>query len=447
MVDADSSSSDSLVYQWQEDVESLEPYRPGGYHPTHIGDRYHNNRYEIVHKLGSGSYSTVWLAKDHGGDRFVAMKITAAEFSHERAEVKALQLLTAGQAHPGRSYVPLLLDEFTITGPNGNHLCIVIEAAGRSIAQTKDEYSPFKFPANVARAIAAQSLLGLEYIHSCGVIHGGIYNFPLGPFALHLSLGDSYKQTDLHSNNILFSFLYTSSRDVGDLYKQMREPRRLPVERYDKEPTGPEAPEYCVPPGVIRQVCHKMTEADARIVISDFGESFFSSDHPKQLNTPTLLLAPEYIFDQQAGSASDVWALGCTIFDILGRRHLFEGFVPTEDDALVEIISALGPLPKRWWDCWKNKSIFFNDDGSWKDNNGRHDPFSRPLSERISKMDRDKEFDLDEKLSIEKLLKGMLTYEPSERLTAKEAATSEWMRKWGIPAIREVQEHQHTNPQ
>lgn len=89
--------------------------------------------------------------------------------------MKALRLLTAGKYHRGRSYISLLLDDFTIAGPNGNHLCIITEAAGRSIAHTKDEYSPFKFPVTVAREISAQALLALEYIHSCGVIHAGIY--------------------------------------------------------------------------------------------------------------------------------------------------------------------------------------------------------------------------------------------------------------------------------
>ena len=69
-----------LLYQWQEGIEDLENYHPGGYHPAHIiGDRYHNSRYEIIHKLGFGSYSTVWLAKDHLKSRFVALKIVVAK--------------------------------------------------------------------------------------------------------------------------------------------------------------------------------------------------------------------------------------------------------------------------------------------------------------------------------------------------------------------------------
>jgi hypothetical protein len=44
--------------------ESLSMYRPGGLHPVHLGDTFKNGRYKIVHKLGWGSFSTVWLAKD-----------------------------------------------------------------------------------------------------------------------------------------------------------------------------------------------------------------------------------------------------------------------------------------------------------------------------------------------------------------------------------------------
>jgi hypothetical protein len=45
------------------DVENPDGYRDGGYHPVHLGDVY-QQRYRVIHKLGFGSYSTVWLARD-----------------------------------------------------------------------------------------------------------------------------------------------------------------------------------------------------------------------------------------------------------------------------------------------------------------------------------------------------------------------------------------------
>lgn len=44
-------------------VEPVEEYRPGGYHPVHLHDVFHQ-RYEVIGKLAFGQYSTVWLAKD-----------------------------------------------------------------------------------------------------------------------------------------------------------------------------------------------------------------------------------------------------------------------------------------------------------------------------------------------------------------------------------------------
>ena len=44
-------------------AESPWGYQPGGHHPVHLGDVY-NDKYRVIHKLGYGSYSTVWLARD-----------------------------------------------------------------------------------------------------------------------------------------------------------------------------------------------------------------------------------------------------------------------------------------------------------------------------------------------------------------------------------------------
>jgi len=45
------------------ELESPGRYRPGGYHPVHLGDLY-CQRYRVIHKPGFCGYSTVWLARD-----------------------------------------------------------------------------------------------------------------------------------------------------------------------------------------------------------------------------------------------------------------------------------------------------------------------------------------------------------------------------------------------
>ena len=46
------------------DYEHISRYCRGGYHPVHIAQSFKDGRYIVVYKLGWGSFSTVWLAKD-----------------------------------------------------------------------------------------------------------------------------------------------------------------------------------------------------------------------------------------------------------------------------------------------------------------------------------------------------------------------------------------------
>jgi serine/threonine-protein kinase SRPK3 len=63
-------------------------------------------------------------------------------------------------------------DEFYIDGPNGRHLCLVSEPARCEFETLRDGDM---LPLEVARAVATQAILGLRYIHSCGVVYGGTY--------------------------------------------------------------------------------------------------------------------------------------------------------------------------------------------------------------------------------------------------------------------------------
>lgn len=85
-ITANSTSLRGLIYHHQKDVEDLEAYRPGGYHPVLLSDIYGQNRYHIIHKLGYGSYSTVWLATDQTTNWYVSIKILTANASKSSRE-------------------------------------------------------------------------------------------------------------------------------------------------------------------------------------------------------------------------------------------------------------------------------------------------------------------------------------------------------------------------
>ena len=159
-----------IAYYPIEHVETLEEYRPGGFHPITIGDHL-CGRYRIVHKLGFGSFSTVWLARDERADRYVAIKIAVARETGKSQE-NTITCLLQDKVHPWKDLILPTLDEFFITGPNGKHECIVTVPARMSLAEAQDNAVKF-FQLPVARAIAAQLVLAVSFLHSQGIVHGG----------------------------------------------------------------------------------------------------------------------------------------------------------------------------------------------------------------------------------------------------------------------------------
>jgi serine/threonine protein kinase len=168
-----------LKYQYvdPDEVERLDYYVPGGYHPVQIGDEFHNGRYVIVHKLGFGRSATTWLAEDkQNNGPLVALKISTAE-SAERTAREAQILTQLGQVKsqlPGKAVVQTLFDSFSFSGPNGTHQCLVIDPARININEAKDAAYHRLVHLPAARAIAAQLVLGVHFIHSQGIVHGGM---------------------------------------------------------------------------------------------------------------------------------------------------------------------------------------------------------------------------------------------------------------------------------
>ncbi|MCJ1341838.1 hypothetical protein MMC31_000016 [Peltigera leucophlebia] len=67
--------SDTFVNDQMHEAEDFYHYGPGGLHPVHLGHLLDGSRYKVVHKLGQGTSSTVWLARDRSLCKYVAVKI------------------------------------------------------------------------------------------------------------------------------------------------------------------------------------------------------------------------------------------------------------------------------------------------------------------------------------------------------------------------------------
>lgn len=162
-----------------DNVEDIDEYRPGGYHPVHIGDHL-TDRYKVLHKLGAGGFSTTWLTRDHLEECYVAVKILKAEETASNSEVRVLRHIAKIRSdHPGRNHIRLLRDHFEIRGPNGVHTCLVFDVAGPSISELYNiPRSGFpagarRLRAHLARRVNRQLVNAVDFLHSNQICHGG----------------------------------------------------------------------------------------------------------------------------------------------------------------------------------------------------------------------------------------------------------------------------------
>ena len=164
-----------------DNVEDIEKYRRGGFHPIHLGDCLKGGRYCILHKLGYGGFSTVWLARDEYQDRLVSLKVITAEASQQQKELRLLRHLDEHvQADPWRGSIIATLDDFIIDGPNGTHLCYVSQPGGPNLSAISDSPGEIagtrRLRAPLARKISRQLAKAVSMMHDVGIVHGGTLN-------------------------------------------------------------------------------------------------------------------------------------------------------------------------------------------------------------------------------------------------------------------------------
>lgn len=439
-IDQAANTGFKMLYMPLEGVEPLERYRPGGYHPVTIGDCL-NTRYQIVHKLGFGTNSTTWLARDQRASTYVAVKISVAQ--NEQPESEILRLLnnedSKQKRHPGKAIIPPLLDEFNLNGPNGEHKCVVTAPARVSVAGAQDASVNRLFQPSVARAIAAQLIQAVAFLHSLGIVHSGKL-----VLTLHCTTSANFVP-DLHAGNILLCLPKSiDNLTVDEFYEKYRRPNPEPVERLDKKPLDNGVPTYGIMPVWLGEDSEKITVPEARILLTDFGESFMPSTTKRyHCNTPALLRPPELYFlpKEPVSFPADIWTLACTIFSILGQRPLFEAFIPDDDWMIQEHVDTLGKLPPDWWSRWESRGKWFDEQGERRDGQSR-----RPWEERFEYSVQEPRRDCgmegvseQEKVALIALLRPMMAYDPKERPTAKEILESEWMNKWALQDLGDMQ--------
>ncbi|KAH9208450.1 kinase-like domain-containing protein [Leptodontidium sp. 2 PMI_412] len=300
------------------DEEQIPGYEPRYFYHANPGDVL-NCRYELKAKIGWGSSSTVWLARDtrSGGwlepSRYVVVKICACNSADVGHELDMSIHLSADSNHRG----------FGLESPAGStHLSLVFEPMREPLwlfrrrLAGEDRVTPPWMP--LIKTYLQILLEGLDYLHSeCHVIH-----------------------TDLKLDNILLTLEHQS---IIEAFVEGQAIHPMARKRVDNRT-------------VYR--CHndfgRINGDDALKKmypkITDFGLAqrgdqpgpFLYPIQPNDCHAPEVLLGTGWSY------SADIWNFGVMVWDLLGGKRLFQQEDPHSYSAvqhLADMVALLGPVP------------------------------------------------------------------------------------------------------
>ncbi|MCI8700288.1 MAG: Stk1 family PASTA domain-containing Ser/Thr kinase [Clostridia bacterium] len=135
-----------------------------------IEGRLLGNRYEIIEKIGNGGMATVYKAKCHVLNRYVAVKILRDEFTTDEEFIKRFEVEAQSAASITHPNIVSVYD----VGKEGNLYYIVMELIkGKTLKEiiTQERGAlPWKWSVNIAIQIAS----ALEVAHKNNIIHRDI---------------------------------------------------------------------------------------------------------------------------------------------------------------------------------------------------------------------------------------------------------------------------------
>ncbi|XP_068623550.1 uncharacterized protein [Battus philenor] len=260
------------------------------------------------------------------------------------------------------------------------HMCIAFEMLGQSVFDFLKDNNYQPYPLEQVRHISYQLIYSVLFLHENKLTH-----------------------TDLKPENILF---VDSDYEVVSVYNSSKKTHDL----------------------------LRVKRSDVRLI--DFGSATFDHEHHSTIVSTRHYRAPEVILELGWSQPCDVWSIGCIMFELHLGITLFQTHDNREHLAMMERI--LGPIPYRMARKTRTK-YFYHGKLDWDEKSSA----GRYVRENCKPLLRYMQSNSEEHRQLFELIARMLEYEPSQRITLREALAHPFFSK--LPPHQRLG-HQFTRP-
>ncbi|XP_073988990.1 SRSF protein kinase 3-like isoform X2 [Rhodnius prolixus] len=367
------------------DREPLAEYVPGGYHAVHHGDVY-SGRYFILRKLGWGHFSTVWLSWDLMKKMFVALKISKSATQYKETALDEIRLIQAVLTSLSYLHEKCKIIHTDIK-PENILLCVTNDWLVRLASEAMKTYR-----------------LSGTLPHYLGI---GMKRQKLNDGRISMMDVDLLFKICVRENSIRKKHKLKFSKIFSFSEKQLHRVGKGKVSKKEEQ----------------KKSKMEMKE-DIQVKIADLGNSCWIDQHFSESIQTRQYRSLEVIIGAGYGTGADIWSTACLAFELATGDYLFEpqaGSDYTRDeDHLAHIIELLGPIPKHVIMAGQESHHFFKNSGELTHiNNLKPWPLLEVLIEKYRWTREDARL-------FASFLEPMLTFDPLERVTARQCLQHEW---------------------
>jgi serine/threonine protein kinase len=362
------------------------------------------NNYNIICELGRGSYSIVWLAFNISNNNFFALKVqNPNEYKDGLDEIKFLKELPTEP-----NVFNNIIDCFVHTDNDMKYLCssYMIHCSNIDSIIRNNIYSD-GLPLHIVKKIMKQLITAIYILHNkFEVFHGDIKTDNIlvkGNTTKQEFIMKNYKELYLERYNTEINNI--NSKKVkktirGKLHTEITE---LVLDKYSKENN-------------IVDIDSKYLE-DINISLADFGTHCEIDNYYDSPFGTRYYQAPEIILMGKCSLPVDIWALGCTFYELLSGQFLFDPIKDNEGTRdyyhLKLINDTCGEFSESFLKSTRYYKNFFNN--KYKLINSKDCESSR-LDRKLNEIGLDN----DVLIEVKELMKQMLKINPKERIKIKD---------------------------
>uniref|UniRef100_A0A3Q7FRB1 dual-specificity kinase n=2 Tax=Solanum subgen. Lycopersicon TaxID=49274 RepID=A0A3Q7FRB1_SOLLC len=322
-------------------------------------------RYKIHSKMGEGTFGQVLECWDRERKEMVAIKIVRGMKKYRDAAMIEVEMLQQLGKHDNGNRCVQIWNWFDYR----NHICIVFEKLGPSLYDFLRKNNYRSFPIDLVREIGRQLLDCVAFMHDLRLIH-----------------------TDLKPENIL-----------------LISPEYVKVPDYKVSSRSPKDGSY-----------YKRIPKSSAIKVIDFGSTTYDRQNQTYVVSTRHYRAPEVILGLGWTYPCDIWSVGCILVELCSGEALFQTHENLEHLAMME--KVLGPLPQHMLKRVDRQAEKYVRRGrlDWPEGATSRDSIRAVL--KLARLQNIIMQHVDHSAGdLINLLQGLLRYDPSERLTAREA--------------------------